>query len=228
MKFEVEKLTDSSLVKESFGFQDHPWLQTNHSDHMVEHGILSEGHDHVTAAQRYKQCYRELYSRANSAINQEVQKLRAKADLLKAEHELENAKEPWDEINAEADILDAKHKLATTEFSIKEKEREMRKFNEIRLQLKPEMDRRYPKGVEQAERDIWLANVHLKLKRNPKERIENTPLSPEDKAMIGMEYHREDTMAALIVRHLDERNRLKPKALQPKPRGTLEKKREAK
>lgn len=151
-KFEkICDLADSNLVELSADLKKElgKRLVLGHTRHMIRYGILSDGCEHITDAQRYYQCYREQYSRAQSIKLEKVQAMKAQADLLDSKQEKKDATTPQDNLRADANYLDAETKLLNCLVGIEDKMRELDELNKIRCELEPIVEKKYPVRSQQ-------------------------------------------------------------------------------
>lgn len=205
----ILKLSESELVQLSQDFKNeiNKNLHLGHSRYLVRYGVLSDGHDRVTPAQRYFASIKEMWMAGNSVNNERVRAMNAQADLMDAKEDLENAWKASDQLRAKAKILQAETQLTSALVNIEDLTRQLDEFNKVRLELKASVEAQYPEGVEQAELDNWMSVAKLKFIRQRStgpERFTNVPLPPERKAELGYEMGRFDMIAPLAVAEPDK------------------------
>lgn len=178
----------------------HKWLVLGQTEHVCRHGTLSDGHEKLTDSQRYAQALKEWYSLALNIRSQKTIAKRAQADLIDAEEKLTEAVKDSAILRAEADKEDAETRLLTALVTVEDQMRMVRVYESEVKKLKSAVEKQYPKGIEQAEVDNWNTVANYRMLKNPGgERLDNVPLSPVDKAKIGLKYKRTDALAPLMV-----------------------------
>lgn len=198
------KLTDDSKVELASGFKDllHTHLVLGQTRYMCRYGTLSEGHEKITPSQRYYAAIKESYIIAGHIRAQRASAMLAQADLLDAQEGLECSKKASDKLRYEAKCLQAKERLLGALTTVEDQMRMLDEYNRIRLELAPEVETKYPKGIEQAEEDNWKALVHyrngLSVVSGPQS-MQNIPLEPTVKAKLGFEINRPDMLSQLLV-----------------------------
>lgn len=174
------------------------------TNHVIEYGTLSDGHECITPAQRYFQSWREIWSRAMGQKMSKSMAMIYQADLLDAKEDLKHAGTPSEELRAQAKVLQAETNLTNVLVEMENRDRELRKFNEIRMRLEPEVMAKYPGGIEEAEPDNWKAIFEYRMLKdqtrpNTKEAVHNICLDPVTKASLGVKYNRMDAVAPLAL-----------------------------
>lgn len=171
----------------------HKWLMLGMSRYVCRHGTLSEGHEKLTPAQQYAQCYKEIWARANEIMLQKANALEARADLLEAEEELSTASTEPNKMRAEAKVLRAKQRLTSCAVNMEDSMRQLDEFNKVRIELKDKVEAAYPMGLEQAEPENWatVARYRASIERatGQAQNLRHVPLDSQTKAEIGMRLH---------------------------------------
>lgn len=200
-------LADGELVKLSDDFKKelHKKLALGMTRYVCRYGTLSDGHSKYTNAQKYFQSIKEMYHLGQSLKNDKVNAMLFQADLMDAQDDLENAEKESDKLRAKAHILKAETNLINSLVGAEDKMRQLDEFNKIRLELKDEVEAKYPHGIEQAEPDNWAAVG--KAQAIKKERLDNVPLPPQEKAKLGLDYKRIDALVPMMLNEPEEYNR---------------------
>lgn len=191
----------------------HKTLVLGQTRWVCRHGTLSDGHEKLTSSQRYYQAIKEIYYLANNIQMQKVQAMRAQAALIEAETAMKKAATERDKLLTEADYLEAKTRLTSALVTVQDQLRMLDEYNQIRIELKDEVEAKYPHGIEQAEKDNWeaVAKYRLLKEKTPglaRERLDNIPLDPVTKAEIGNTYNRLDATAPLMIQDSAKASRL--------------------
>lgn len=186
----------------------HKWLVLGQTDWVCRYGTLSDGHEKITDAQRYPQAIKELYYLSLNIKGQKAVAKRAQAKLMRAEARLAMASDTADILECEADKEEAEAQLASALVTVEDQMRMVRSYHKVIAELGPKVEAQYPEGMEQAERDNWTAvyRYRMEMEKTPgfaRQQTNNIPLPPEEKAKLGIQYGRMDSIAPLIV--ADER-----------------------
>lgn len=207
----VLELTSDARVELGASFKKllHSKLTLGQTRYACRYGTLSDGHEKITPAQRYFQAIREMYVISNSVLEQKARAMEFQADLLDAQELLDKSTKVSEKIRAEAKILRAQTGLTAALVTVEDQLRQVDEFNRVRLELEPEVEAKYPGGIEEAELDSWRAVAEYRLMREKtlglaKERMDNIPLPMEYKAAMGIAYDRPDMIAPLMVAKQDE------------------------
>lgn len=209
---ELLALTDSGVIQEGTDLpkvQLHKWLVLGQTEYVCKYGTLSDGHEKLTAAQRYSQALKEWYYLALNVRSQRSLAKRAQADLLEALDRKDGAIKVTDKLRAEADVEDAETRLLTALSTVQDQMRMIKVYAEEAAKLREQVETRYPGGIEEAEPDNWEAVARYRLTKEQtqgmaRERLDNVPLPPEKKAEIGYEAHRVDAIAPLLIADQDK------------------------
>ena len=204
----ILEITQSDEVKLSHEFKDllNKKMNLGMTDYMIEHGSLSDSFDKISKASRYYQCYREQYILANAISLQEEQAMEAQADLIDAETDLLSAKGIAEKLRAESKIKKYKRVLASALVQGQDLVRQLKAFNKVRLKLMPEIEAKYPEGINQADEDMWVAVAEYKTMLRAmgiKQEVNNIPLSQSKKAEIGITTGNPDMAAWYVVENKD-------------------------
>lgn len=193
--------TNQPVVKEAINLSQemNRWLFLGQTKHVCRYGTLSEGHEKITPAQKYAQATKELYYLGLAVNQKKVDAKKALADLKESEAKLAGDLTDWERLRAEAELEEAQCKIISCNIAIQDQMRMVDEFNQVRLELKPQVESQYPEGLEQAEFDNWKAVAEHRLNQNRSSPMNNIPLPSETKAMIGQEYGRPDMKAALFI-----------------------------
>lgn len=187
----LELLDDDKVqLAQSFKNEINKKLALGMTKYVCRYGTLSDGHEKITDAQRYFQAIKEMYMYGIELENQKVLAMEAQADLMDAEEALELAEKASDKIRAEAKIMKAKNMLTSCLVNIEDKKRCLEAFNEVRLELKDQVEAQYPNGIEQAEEDNWKAVAKYQIykkKLGRQAELTHLPLHKETKAKMGLE-----------------------------------------
>lgn len=199
-------ITDGENVKLADSFSDYlgTRLVMGQTRYVCRYGTLSDGHEKITSAQRYYQAIKEMWVLRSSMKRMQADAMLAQADLLDAKEQLHKAATEIERLRANGKIIHAKESLISTLTTVRDQERMIDEYNKIRMELATEVEARYPAGIEQAEADNWRAVAEYRmLKQNVPgsmpERLDNIPMSPEDKARFGLETGRADAVAPLMI-----------------------------
>jgi hypothetical protein len=205
----LDKLTeiasDSRIeLAQSFKELIHKKLVLGQSRYLCRFGTLSDGHEKITPAQRYFQAIKEMWYIGNNIRTNEANALNFQADLTEAEQSLENATTDVQKLRARAKKIHAETSLISALVQIEDQVRMLDEYNKIRLELEPEVDAKYPGGIEQSERDSWLAVAEYRrmVEETPgmaRQLMSNVPLDPVVKANLGISWGRQDMIAPMVV-----------------------------
>lgn len=182
----------------------HKWLVLGQTEHVCKYGTLSDGHEKITASQRYAQALKEWYYLSVNIRSQRSIAKRAQADLLDAQDELKQAETAQDILRAEADLDDAQTRLLSSLVSIEDQMRMVRVYEAEAKSLSGLVEGQYPEGIEQAEEDNWKAVLEYRMMKErvqgmARESTSNIPLSPQTKAELGYKHGRLDAVAPLAI-----------------------------
>lgn len=197
----ILEISEHELIKLSNTFRQklHTHLVLGQTRYVCRYGTLSDGHEKLTDAQRYYQAIKEMWALSGSIQTHKIEAKFSEADLLEGKEELEKAKSPAEKLRAEAKIERATLRVANYLTQAEDLLRQLDEYNKVRLELAPRVEAQYPEGIEQAEADNWKAVAYYRYLKSEHERMDNVPMSPEDKARLGFQYHRRDMVAPLIV-----------------------------
>lgn len=185
-----DKVELSESFKELIGKE----LCFGETRYMVRHGVLSEGHLRLTPAQRYYASIKEMWVAGQSIRRNKATAMIAQADLLEAQEQLETAEKPSQKMRWEGKSLQAKETILDCLVSIQDTTRKLDELNKIRLELQPEVQSKYPEGIEQSEKDNWKVVAEHQAMISPQP-LSWIPLEREEKAKLGLKYKRTDLMA---------------------------------
>lgn len=195
----------------------HKWLMLGMSRYVCRYGTLGDGHEKLTASQRYAQCYKEIWTRANEIMLQKANALEARADLIDAERDLKAASSESDKLRIEARILKATQRLTTCSVSMEDTLRQLDEFNKVRLELKAEVEAEYPQGLEQAEEENWKAvaayRARLEVATAQPQNLRHVPLPTLEKAKLGMQLKNAEMLIAQSVENPEKLSGLLPKPI---------------
>lgn len=199
-------LTEDETVKFSIELPKelHKTLILGQSRYTCRYGTLSDGHEKITPAQRYFGAIREMYALSQNIQSQKAVALEAQADLMDEEAALRHASHESEKLRHEAGILRARMRLTGALVTVEDQMRMLDEYNRIRLELKDEVEAKYPEGIEQAEKDNWEAVYKYRMlkEKTPglaRERTDNIPLDPITKAALGLQHGRIDSVAPLQI-----------------------------
>ena len=192
---EILKLTDDNNVQLAVSFKEeiNRTMALGMTRYVVRNGSLSDGHEKITDAQRYYQSIKEMWTLGNSIESYKVQAMKAQADLYDTEEMQEST--PSQKLRKQATILEAKNRLTYLLVNTEDLTRQLDEFNKVRLELKAEVEAKYPLGIEQAEEDNWKAVAQYRIARanmGYQEMLQHVPLNPIEKAKMGIELRRPD------------------------------------
>jgi hypothetical protein len=202
----VLELVDSEQVELATSFKSllHKELVLGQTRWVCRYGTLSDGHEKITDAHRYYQAIKEMYALSGSIRLQKASAMLAQADLLDAQELEAQATKASDKLRAQGKALQAQEQMLTALVTIEDQLRMLDEYDKVRLELKPIVQAQYPQGIEQAERDNWLAVAEYRMLKqqvpgNAPERLDNVPLDPLTKAQYGLHAGRMDAIAPLLV-----------------------------
>jgi hypothetical protein len=201
------QIADSETIRESSELpkvQLHKWLVLGQTEYVCRFGTLSDGHEKITDSQRYGQAIKEMYYLALNIKGQKAVAKRAQAKLIRAEAKLANALSEADRLDAEADKEEAESQLASALVTVEDQMRMVKTYEQVRRELGPIVEAQYPEGIEQAELDNWTAvyKYRMEAEKTPgmaRQLTFNIPLPPEEKAKLGIQYGRMDSVAPLLI-----------------------------
>jgi len=209
---EILAIAGDDLVGLSQKFEDE-WgkkLRIGHTDWVIEHDMLGEGHQKLIAPDRYFSGVRELWVRAKGMGDKEAQAMEAQADLLDGQEELKIAKKASDKLRAKAKIKRAECSLKSTLFSIKDTQKEMKCLYRLIRELEPEVKAKYDLDIDRAQPDIWKAKMRYHLHTGG--RINNIPLPDKERVQLATKAKRYDQLGLVKAkigyeRDWEERNK---------------------
>jgi len=193
---QIVELTKADEVTLSQSFQNEldTELYFGMSNYVIKNGALSEGFEFLDDTARYYQAKREMWNLSNAIRDNETNAMEAKADLMDAEEELENAKKDSDKIRAEAKIRRAKNRLMNSLIQTKEASRQLKAFNEVRQELAPIVKAKY-KSIEDYEPERWEKVLRYRIEKRKAgytENISHVPLDALTKAKVGIQTGQKD------------------------------------
>lgn len=198
----IVSIVDSDEVQEGLLLPKihlHKWLVLGQTEYVCEYGTLSDGHEHITPAQRYAQAIKEQYALSQNVAMQKSIALEAQADLLDALDAAKEAKTESAALRAEAKRIVAQAKLTSALVTVEDQMRMIKVYARVRSELGPEVERQYPAGIEQAEPANWVAVAEYRHSKGGRENMTNLPLEPRLKAALGVAMGRPDMAAWLMV-----------------------------
>lgn len=204
---------DRVELADSFKSLLHTSLVLGQTRYMCRYGTLSDGHEKITPSQRYYQSIKEMWYIGQSIRDQRTIAMESQADLMDAEESLDKATKASDKLRAEAKIQRAKNRIISALVMVEDQMRMLDEYNAIRQELKPQVEAQYPKGIEQAEQDNWVALAkyrHIKGQTPGIARptMSDVPLDPVTKAQLGVLFNRPDMFAGLMVDKEDDIRKL--------------------
>lgn len=207
----INELADSNLVLDGINLPRiklHKWLVLGQTEYVCEHGTLSEGHEKLVPAQHYAQALKEYYYLSCNIRQQQIVAKKAQADLLEAKEALDwNTGVTPSSLRLEAKKEDAELRLFTALVTIEDQMRMVRFYKKKIDELAPIVEEKYPKGIEQAEKDNWTAVAEFRTIRRMhgiNESFLNIPLPADEKAKIGIETKNPSLAAWLLVKNRDD------------------------
>lgn len=203
----IVKLTDNKTVELALSFKEeiNKTLALGMTRYVCRYGTLSDGHEKLTSAQIYFQAIKEMWGLGNSIEGYRIQSMELQADLMDAEEILVDS--PSKQLRKDAAVLKAKTRLVSTLVSIEDLTRQLDEFNKVRLELKAEVEAKYPLGIEQAEEDNWKIVFEYRAMKGDY-KVQNIPLSQEVKAQMGIAHNNLEAMAPLALMDKHKFNRL--------------------
>lgn len=206
---------DVDLVETGYALKDllHRELVLGQTRHVCRYGTLSDGHEKLTDAQKYYQAIKECWFIACSIKDRQADLMQAEADCIDAKAELDVAVSESARLRAKAKLMRAELRCAEYSVSIEDQLRMLDEYNTIRLELKDAVQNKYPLGIEQAEPDNWQAVFEYRMLKSPQagapgEHVQNIPLEPKHKAMLGLKHQRLDAVAPLAMISPEEVDKL--------------------
>jgi hypothetical protein len=172
-----------------------------HTKYAVRYGILSDGHEKITDAQRYFQANKEMYVRACSIVQHRANAMQYQADYLDAIEMPENTES--ERLRKEAKLLVSKNAVTRSLVEVQGLMSELEELDSVRRELEPIVMTRYPEGIEQAELDNWVAIAKYRQIKGEKRR-DNLILPPEVKAELGIYMNNPEMFAPLMVNKEEE------------------------
>lgn len=182
---EITEIASGDLAKLSAGFEKE-WgkkLRTGHTDWVIEHDMLSEGHRKFTPPDIYFTAVKELWVRSRAMLDNEASAMEAQADLVEGQRELEDCMASSDSpavLRAKAKIKRAESTLSKMLVEMKDKEKEMQCLYNIMKKYEPEVQQKYDCDIEKAQHDIWLSKYRYMVNL-PDGRINNIALPMNEK-----------------------------------------------
>lgn len=170
---------------------------------VCRYGTLGDGFEKLTDAQKYYQSLREVYTRSI-----ELKKIKARAKLayasfLEAREQLEKAGGEIATLKAESAVEMAETAALELLITAEDTTRQLDEFNKVRLELQDSVRTKYPGGIEQAERDTWIAVAQYRVMNHQLmggSDLKTIPLSFEDKFKIGKDLeNRSDMITPLWI-----------------------------
>lgn len=168
----------------------HTHLVLGQTRWVCRYGTLSDAHEHITPAQRYYQAIKMRFHLSESILSQKAVAMKAQANLMDAIDLMKKVKKPSDKLRAEAAKTEAENSLRSSLITIEDQERMVDEYTKVINELGPEVEARYPGGIEQAEPDNWEAVAKYRAKLQKMGRESNphfAVLDPFRKAEIGVE-----------------------------------------
>lgn len=188
----VLQYTDSATVQLTDEFKDliSKELVLGQTRYMCRYGTLSDGHERITKAQIYYGAIKEMWTIRTNMIQMKALALKEQASLLDAQEKMETAKTEQEKLRAQADLMLAEQGLANCLVSVQDQTRMLDEYNRVRLELKDEIQAKYPNGIEQAEQDNWSAVAEYRAKNRSvmhNQSLNHVPLDPLKKAELGLQ-----------------------------------------
>lgn len=205
MEFDkILEFSDNELVSLAKDFKNEIGknLALGMTAYQCKYGTLAEGHEKLTDAQRYFQSIKEMWYVGNNISDQKAIAMEAQADLIEAEEALAHAESKAQELRAESKILRAKTRLTQCLVQIEDSMRCLKAFDEVRRELKPVVEQKYPLGIEQAEEDNWTAVAKYRAFKRAigyNENLTHIPLTPKKKEEISEQFQIHDFKAVPIA-----------------------------
>lgn len=196
------QLIESDTVKYGVNLPSelHTKLCLGQTRYVCRNGTLSEGHEKITDAQKYYQSFREIYYLSINITEQRTIAMEAQADYLDAESMSEETESK--KLRKQAKMIRAKSAVTRALVTVQDQLRMLDEYNQVRLELAPAIEKKYPLGIEQAEFDNWMAVA--KYRHMQKKEMTSVPLPMEVKAELGIYMGRPDMQAALMVAKEEE------------------------
>lgn len=160
------------------------------TDYVCLNGTLSDGHEKITKSQRYYQAHKEWYLLSNNVGMLLAQAMESKADLLDAKDALKNAKTAAQKLRCKSKKMIAEMKIESARITISDQIRMIRSYRKFIEEVGPEVEAKYPCGIEQAESDNWRAVAKYRAVKKGfgfNEPMNNLPLPMDEKAKFALE-----------------------------------------
>lgn len=233
---EIVNLTNSTEVALSKDFANEldTELYLGMSAYVIKHGTLSDGFECLDDTARYYQSKKEMWNISSSIREQEVIAMEAQAELLDAEDELKEAQAKSDILRAKARMMRAENRLASALVTVKDSMRQLKAFNEVRMELAPMVKAKY-KSIEEYEPERWKNILKYRIEKRRtgyyQENLVHVPLDPVEKARIGVQMNSPDATLYLqykerealkglahnnvmeLIDIIDEQNKIKQRSL---------------
>ena len=201
------ELTDTDTVQLASEFRNSigKELILGQTRFMCRYGTLSDGHEKLTESQRYYQSIKEMHSLASNMRVMRAQSMINQAKIIRAEEKLKKAKEDKnraDEFEAMGELAIAQESLLNNLTTVEDQTRMLDEYNKIRLELKPMVEAKYPEGIEQAEKDNWMAVLKHRINQRHaglQQHLTHVPMDAQTKAEFGLEYNAPDLWSWLEV-----------------------------
>lgn len=215
------EITEDGKVELGLRFKDllHTHLVFGQTRYVCRNGTLSDGHEKVTDAQKYYAAIKEIFLLSQNVRSTRSQAKIAQAELIEAEMQYEKVTKPnpvrflsylfnprlkkADLLKAEARLEIVNEKLLNFLTQAEDQMRMIDEYHKIRMELHDKVEAKYPGGIEEAEQDNWEAVYKYRMMKEMAgirtERTDNIPLPPEDKARLGLQYKRMDSIAPLAI-----------------------------
>lgn len=173
------------IVEKSFSYKDllNRQLVLGQTRWMCRYGTLGEGHENITPAHRYFQAVREAYGLACSIKRAKAMSLRCQADLLDAKDKLQTVgTDAVAKLRAQSTLELAEISVTENEVTTQDMLRQLDEYDAIIGELKPEIEAKYPLGIEQASPDMWKDRFQYKMERRLP--LNTIPLPEKDKQQL--------------------------------------------
>lgn len=201
------QITDSQEIAEGVDLPKiylHKWLVLGQTEHVCRYGTLSDGFEKITDSQKYSQAIKEYYYIALAIRREKAMAMEAQARIYDAEEDLNAAVTKADKLRAQAKYDLACLDLDTCLVNVEDRKRMLSVYIQEISYLKPIVEAKYPKGIEQAEKDNWQAVAEYRMIKASVpgagfQQLDSIPLHPVDKAKLGVHYGRMDAIAPVML-----------------------------
>lgn len=200
------EITKDDKIELASSFKNllHTHLVIGQTRHTCRYGTLSDGHEKILPSQRYYQAIKEMWSLHGNISLCKVAAKASQADYLEAKYKLEHSLHDWEKLRYESQMEQAQIQILNALTTVEDQMRMLDEYNKVRLELMPEVEAKYPLGIEQAEPDNWKAVAEYRMIKEKvsgmtRERLDNIPMHPLVKAKLGAHYERLDAVAPLMV-----------------------------